>query len=237
MSYLEPIFTSHIDKNSINIILELGSRDLQDAIKLLNYYNNSKIYSFECNPDCLVECHKQLDNLNNTNPILASRIELIENAVSLSNGEVNFFPFDLKKYNNMGASSMLKIDFSKRNKNDPDYQKTNPQKQITVKGIRLETFIENNSLNKIDIICMDLQGYELNALQSLGKYISQVKYIITETSIVSTYENGAIFSELNEYLEKFGFKYCSSNLFLNKFPDLKLKGYSEFDVLFVNVNL
>ena len=44
----------------------------------------------------------------------------------------------------MGASSMLKIDFSVRNKDDPDYNRENPQKEIIVDGIRLDTFIDEN---------------------------------------------------------------------------------------------
>jgi len=39
MSYLE--FTDYIQKNKVKVIFELGSRDLTDAIKLLEYYENS----------------------------------------------------------------------------------------------------------------------------------------------------------------------------------------------------
>ena len=59
---------------------------------------------------------------------------LVETAVSLENQDVTFYPFDLRKYNNMGSSSMFKIDFSLRDANDPDYRRENPQKEITVKG-------------------------------------------------------------------------------------------------------
>ena len=71
----------------------------------------------------------------------------------------------------MGSSSMLKIDFSLRNKDDPDYNRENPQKEIIVNGIRLDTFINENNINNIDLLCMDLQGYELNALKSLGNHL------------------------------------------------------------------
>jgi FkbM family methyltransferase len=101
-------------------------------------------------------------------------------AVSLADGPVPFYPFDLTKYNNMGSSSMLKIDFSKRNLSDPDYNKPNPQKEITVPGTRLDTYIKDKNIN-IDLLCMDLQGYELNALKSFGTRLNDVKYIITDS--------------------------------------------------------
>ena len=32
---------------------------LDDAKKLIEHYNKSKCYSFECNPDCLIKCKKK----------------------------------------------------------------------------------------------------------------------------------------------------------------------------------
>jgi FkbM family methyltransferase len=230
MSYY--CFLNNINSKEIKIILELGSRDLVDAIKLLNYFKDSKIYAFECNPDCLVECNKNYVNLEPDNK---KRLFLIDKAVSINNGDVKFYPFDLQKYNNMGASSMLKIDFSLRNRCDHDYGRENPQKETIVNGIRLDTFIEQNHIN-VDLLCIDLQGYELNAIKSLGNYLHKVKYIITECSIMSTYTNGSTFKELNEYLGKYNFKYVSSNRFGNNYPDLSLTGFSEFDSLFINTS-
>lgn len=229
MSYFD--FLNKINSKQVKTIFELGSRDLVDAIKLLNHFEDSKVYAFECNTDCLIECNKNYNNLESDK---MKRLFLINKAVSLVNGDVTFYPFDLQKYDNMGSSSMLKIDFSLRNPNDPDYNIPNPQKEIIVNGIRLDTFIDENHITNIDLLCIDLQGYELNALKSLGKHLTKVKYIITECSIVSTYTNGATFTELNEYLNDYNFKYVSSNKFGEKYPELSLQGFTEFDALFIN---
>jgi FkbM family methyltransferase len=194
MSYLDNIFTKNIDKSQIKTIFELGSRDLLDAFKLFDYYN-CKVYAFECNPDCLVECN---NNLEKASDLVRLNVSLIDKAISLENGSITFYPFDLNKYNNMGSSSLLKIDFSTRNPNDPDFNRPNPQKEITVEGIRLDTFLMDKDL-EIDMLCIDLQGYELNAIKSLGDKLKNVKYIITEASIKSTYTGGSNFEELNEY--------------------------------------
>jgi FkbM family methyltransferase len=228
------IFLENIKKDDVKIIFELGSRDLFDTFKLLAYYDNSKIYSFECNPDCLIDCE---ENLSLIKDYVKDRIILVKNAVCEKNGYVSFYPFDVTKYNNKGASSMLKIDFSMRNQDDPDYNKPNPQKEIFVEGIRLDTFMENKNIPNIDLLCIDLQGYELNALKSLGDKLHNVKYIITEASIQSTYINGATFKELENFLLNFNFKFCCSQQFHYEYPNLNSTGYSEFDVLFINKNL
>ena len=191
-TYLEPIFTNNINKSQIKTIFELGSRDLLDAIKLYNFYNNVIIYAFECNPDCLNECEKTLQTLNASS---RANIFLINKAVSEFDGDVEFYPFDPSKYNNIGASSMLKIDFLLRNKDDPDYGKSNPQKEISVSGTRIDSFMLENNIQNIDLLCIDLQGYELNAIKSIGDKLRTVKYIITECSIHSTYSNGVSFNE------------------------------------------
>ena len=226
--YLLPIFTEKIHTEDVKIIFELGSLNLKDARKLYKYYN-CPIYAFECNPDSLELCNQELSIMSKKEK---SNIFLIKKAVSIKNKNVQFYPFDLLRYNNAGASSMFKIDFSTRYKDDLDYNKPNPQTSIIVEGVRLDTFCNELSIEP-DLICIDLQGYELMALKSLGKILNKVKYIITETSIESTYKGGASFVELEKYLSKFNYKYICSNKFNNNYPNLNLKGYSEFDTLFI----
>lgn len=220
-----------MDKEKIKIIFELGSYNLDNAKKLIYNYPDSICYSFECNPDCLIECKKRICNFTENEK---KKIFLIEKAVSISNGQTRFHPFDLTKYNNMGASSILEIDFSRRDPTDPDYSIGCVQKKITVDGIRLDTFMKDNNINNIDLLCVGLQGYELNALRSLGENLKNIKYIISECSIESTYTGGCIFTDLNNYLINYGFKYVNSNKFGDNFPNLKLKGYSKFNALFIN---
>jgi len=232
MSYFD--FNDHIDPSKVNTIFELGSRDLIDAVHLLNTYKSAKIVSFECNPDCIQACHNLLTNIDAETK---SRITFIEKAVSIDDGPVTFYPFDLSKYDNMGSSSMFKVDFSQRNPTDPDYNRDNPQKEITVEGTRLDTFMKTNGFDNIDLLCIDLQGYELNAIKSLGENIHKVKYIITECSVSSTYVGGATFSELNAYLNRRNIVYVASNKFGKNYPDLNLRGFSEFDALFINKSM
>ena len=89
----------------------------------------------------------------------------------------------------------------------------------------------------IDLMCIDLQGYELNALKSLGSKLNNVKYIITECSISTTYINGVEFKELSDYLALYNFKYIRSNKYGSKYPDVTKKYYAEFDSLFINESL
>jgi hypothetical protein len=92
--------------------------------------------------------------------------------------------------------------------------------------------MEKNDIHQVDMLCIDLQGYELNAIRSMGSKLDTVKYIIVECSVESTYTGGTTFAELKDHLEKTGFKYVCSNRFEYELPDADLHGYSEFDALF-----
>ena len=132
---------------------------------------------------------------------------------------------------------MYMIDFTKRDANDDDYCRAPVQKEIKVKATRLDTYLEENDIGNIDLLCMDLQGYELNALKSLGSQIKNVKYIITECSINSTYTGGVGFYELYNFLKENGFEYVRSNLFGYKMPIRNSVGFCEFDALFSQTNI
>jgi FkbM family methyltransferase len=188
-TYTQGKFTRYITI-PIKIIVECGSRDCLDAIEMLNYYKPDKIYSFECNPESISVCENNIKEF--------SKIELIKKAVTNKNGVVPFYPTDMIKCvdKNIGASSLLKhkdINFI--------------QKEITVDGIRLDTFMNQYNVDKIDLLCMDLQGAEWLALDGLGwKKIKNVSYIILEAE--DYYYNGAVpFRIINHKLSKRGFTF------------------------------
>lgn len=228
-SYLEPIFLEQIRKEDVCTVFELGSRDLRDAYDLQRVYN-AEVYAFECNPDCLAVCRANQQLRPN------DRVHLVSTAVTLEDGPASFFPFDLEKYDNMGASSMLRIDFSRHAPTDPDFCRPNPQTEVRVAGTRLDTFLDQRpDIERIDMLCIDLQGYELNALISMGQHLSRVKYIIVECAIRSTYVGGAAFVDVAAYLGKHGFTYRCSNGFGRTYPNVNaINGICEFDALFVH---
>jgi FkbM family methyltransferase len=231
-TYTNNIFTRYISQNNVNIIFELGSRDLIDGIQMLNYYRKTnKLYSFECNPTCVEKCIALYKTLSDT---VKDKVDIVTKAVSLENGPISFMMVDENLMDNCGASSIYEIDFSNRIKSDPDRNRNPVQKKITVDSIRLDTFCNNNNIKNIDLIAMDLQGYELNALKSLGLLLQNVKYIITETCIQSTYKEGCNFKELYEFLSQNGFKYMVSDKYGNNIPPGNIKGWSEFNCLFKN---
>lgn len=188
-----------IGVDNIKIVFEFGSRYGEDTCLFAKRLPKAKIYGFECNENTIDECRKRCSFYNN--------IILTNKAVSEVDRKVNFYPIDTKKTNipyhidgNAGASSMLRVS---KNYKDEIYE----QYETSVESVRLDTFMDENNIENIDILWMDIQGGELSALKSLSSKIKNVKIIHTETEFTEEYENQPLFEDIKIYLEENDFIY------------------------------
>jgi hypothetical protein len=86
--------------------------------------------------------------------------------------------------------------------------------------------MDENKISEIDLLCLDLQGYEKIALDGLFENIKFVKNIISEVSFHSFYHSDILFEEYKQYLENNGFKHVET------------ESYGGFgDALFVNTRI
>jgi FkbM family methyltransferase len=80
-----------------------------------------------------------------------------------------------------------------------------PKGSETVTLIRLDDFLLKQKLPPPDILKLDLQGYELEALKGLGGFLSEVRLIYLEVSFVEIYQAGPLFCDVSQYLGASGF--------------------------------
>ena len=57
-----------------------------------------------------------------------------------------------------------------------------------------------------DLIALDIQGAELNAIRGFGVRISEVKWVYCEVNRQELYEGCCLVSDLDSYLQQYGFK-------------------------------
>lgn len=111
--------------------------------------------------------------------------------------------------NNIQSSSILEL--YKHLEEHPDVIEIERRQ---VKTITLNTLYENNNIpyDRYDFITMDIQGAELKALKGADKILPYVKTIYTEVSTKELYKNCVLLPELDEFLEKNGFKRVIINM-------------------------
>lgn len=78
---------------------------------------------------------------------------------------------------------------------------------VSVDVIRLDAFIEQNKISKIDILKIDTQGNELRVLDGMGKFLNNefVQLILIEVVFVPLYVGQAYFDQVHNFLNEHGF--------------------------------
>ena len=185
-TYLRPSFLRFLCEDAIHTIVELGSGVGCEAIALHRYWQ-APVYTFECHPSHLNYCREAF--------IPFPGIHLIEKAVWDLNGPLTFYESE----GNSFASSLFPSN------GDYPYE-AYPQTPSTVDGIRLDTWMDSERIDRIDLLCLDVQGATYQALESLGRHLPRVKYIIAEIETRPIYRGETLFPQVEDLLRRAGFR-------------------------------
>lgn len=73
-----------------------------------------------------------------------------------------------------------------------------------VQQVRLDEVLGSNC--DVDLLKLDLQGYELEALKGCGGLLERIKIITTEIEFVTLYDGQPLFADIDSYLCSRGFR-------------------------------
>lgn len=162
------------------VILDIGSRDLEQSIELRSHFPNARIIAFEPVPEQYQICLEKSKQYQN--------IEVYNYALSDEEGELDFWVVE----GNVGGSSLLEPI-------DVPYSSGTWDK-IQVKCRRLDNVLKEIGVDIVDLVWLDVQGVELKVLKGMGSYITGVKAIHTEACPKPYYKGQVLKNELEEFL-------------------------------------
>ena len=188
---------------NINIFLDVGAHEGESIEIFVKNFTINKIYSFEPSPINFLKLKNKV-NLFSKN---FKDLEIYIENVGLGKEKKRIY---LKQLNESSSSTINQI-----NKNSKYFKKKrfflnklhtkNFYKNIDIRIIRLDEYLNNNSIEYINFMKVDTEGYELNVLKGLGTKIHNVQYIMFEhhyhDMLIKTYK----FSDINELLVKNNF--------------------------------
>ena len=175
------------DYNSV-LIVDAGASIGDISMEFSKLLPQSIIHSFEPYPKFYNLLKNQCKN--------STKIHAYPFALSNQDGE-NLLHINQSE----GTNSLFQ---SKSNKDHPYHDLLKPIKTVNIKTKRLDTLFPSNS---IDILKLDLQGGELNALKGAKKLLEEqrIKCILCEVMFERTYEEQSYGTELMYFLENHGF--------------------------------
>lgn len=176
-------------------ILEAGAFDGTDTISLSKLVPGGKVISFEPNPPRYAELAEKVKGLAN--------VSTYPYALGEKNGFIKFYVCHGVENSRVyeGASSVLPPAESM----EINYQGP----RIEVPCFILDDWCRENDVKKIDFMWLDLEGFELQVLQSSPRILKTVKAVYAETNFYEFRKGMTQFKSLKKFLEKNGFKLLS----------------------------
>ena len=186
-----------VDLDDCSTILDVGSWHLKQTVEMADIFRRAMVYAFEPNPPSYDLCLNYRDSLPAQ---MKNRIKIFKKAASNKEGESKFYALDQSKTNsqNLGMSSLNKLVDGFDGSLLGDYW---VQKEINIDCIRMDNWLKENNINKIDILWMDVQGAENLALMGFGERLKDVKIIFTEAGLIPYYQNHCLKKEIDEILK------------------------------------
>lgn len=152
----------------------------------LRRYHSPTIHAFEPNPSLVKILKKKYSN--------NKKVFIHENALGAKNKIVSF---NILNYS--GSSSIMRpskiLKFYHGEKMDIE-------QTVQVQQVRLDKVLDG----EIDVLKLDLQGYELEALKGSEQLLQTIKIITAEIEFVPLYEGQPLFSDIDLFLRQNGFK-------------------------------
>lgn len=202
---------NNLDTSSI--VLEAGTCEGLDTEFFSNFFVKGFVYGFEPIPDLYNQAY--IRNFNKSN------VKLFNCALGEKTQKIKIHVSD--RFNEpWGSSSILSP-----KEHLTDHPQITFKKTIEVDCLNLDEWMANKDIQKIDLMWLDMQGYEPVMLKASIKSLKKVKYLYTEVSLTELYEGIILYPEYKKFLLENGFEVI--------FEDLPWKNGG--NVLFKNTKL
>ncbi len=204
-------FKAKFNKELLNII-DIGAHKGETISLFLKNFNINKILAFEANPaickqlEKTLKDHKQYDKVNLIRCGIGDKEETKNLIIFNETSSSTFNPINKDTQYYKRKEKILSF---------LNFNKNNLQNKLEIKIYPLSYFREVNDFDKIDILKIDTEGYELNILKGLSQdHLKKIKYIYFEHHYDLMIKKNYTYREIKNFLNKNNF-YLSIKLKMN----------------------
>jgi FkbM family methyltransferase len=190
-----------------SVILDLGANKGLFSQKMSNLFE-SRVYSIEASP-ILFEILEQRRNISSFNYAISDSNEMLEFNISSAT---------------LG-SSLKTVDH------------TQVQDVVQVQGIRLDSFLEQNQIERVDLMKVDIEGAEIDVFDSLSDdFFTRISQITIEFHDFCSLTPSSEVKRIVRRLEQLGFVYFRMSRVGNQdafFVNKELISISKFEEFYI----
>jgi FkbM family methyltransferase len=180
-------------------VFDVGANNGNTYSRYLQWLPRATFYAFEPTPELIEELRKIESRFSN--------YHVIPKAVGDVSGATFFNVAGFSEDDPGGCSSLLEFNGGLE-KTWPGRKNFFVSKRIEVQVIRLDDFIRQNKIDRVDFLHIDVQGMDLNVLRSLGTEIKRVRAGVMEvpqSNAVMLYKNQHTREGTETFLAQNGF--------------------------------
>lgn len=190
--------------SNFDILFDVGAHKGESIISFGKNLNIKNIYSFEASQISFEILSKKIKDIQSKFPKMKIIIENI--ALGSSDKKIK-----IKHFNESSSSTINKINvdsnyFKKKQKFLYGSEVSKYYKEFIVKQITLDNYLELKSIDKVDFIKIDTEGYEFEILNGLKKNIKHVKIILFEHHYHDMIRKNYSFSDIHMFLKENNFE-------------------------------
>lgn len=178
--------------STADIIIDLGTRDGDDAYFLASKLDGQNVYAVDAREDAIKITKERYPQFNT-----------IKACISDTDGHfVDFYNVISSDKDYSGSSSIYNEKLFR-----PEYQ----HNIVKLKTMTMKTFMRIYHIDKrlIDIIKVDIEGFTYQMLIGMGDKIKQTKLFHLETEKWSTHAEHRNSEQVAEYMRSYGFELAS----------------------------
>ncbi|HTX19079.1 MAG TPA: FkbM family methyltransferase [Bacteroidota bacterium] len=171
------------------IVIEAGAHVGVDTVEMAKRWPRGTIYAFEPVPELFEQLRLNTNRYRN--------VRCFQSAVGDKTGMTEIH---ISTGASDGSSSLL---------NPKEHLRIHPDvlfpRSVTVPITTLDDWAMKNAVSRVDLLWLDLQGYELRTMMSSPKVLSTVSAIHSEVMLIESYEGNSLYKDLRPWLESAGF--------------------------------
>ena len=178
------------------VIIEAGVANGVNTEEMAHFWSGAVIHGFEPIPKAREMALSRTRNF-------ADRVFIHPYALGDSSSKLSMHVSGTGEAADTQSSSLLKPTGHLEEYNFVEFKD-----MLEVDVVTLDDWALQAGVSQVDFMWLDLQGYELKALQGATNLLKSVKVMHIEVSHRPLFENGVLFPELSQWLRSQGFKPC-----------------------------
>ena len=180
--------------NVSNPVVIDGGAHMGDAtLSLIKFFPNGEFHCFEPDPH-LNENLIKIFYMNNN-------VHVIKSALGSSSGISSF-----NINNSRATNSLLNPSSAVKYTDKSIYDLIENVEVIDVNIVSIDEYCANKKISKVDIIKIDLQGYDLKALLGSKRIIKTAQVVVVEMLFDEIYVGCGLFSDIYPLMREYGFE-------------------------------